>query len=74
MQIEPPDLRPDDQVPLFSGRCGGFTHGNAEKLKFCFLKIGKSNYERLVLLNIVTKTAGSDMLAVGSGEKENAPN
>ena len=38
---------------------------NAEKLKFCFLKIEKSNYERLVLLTIVTKTAGSDMPAVG---------
>ncbi len=51
-----------------------FTHGNAEKLKFCFLKIGKSNYERLDLLTIVTKTTGADMPAVKSGEKENAPN
>ena len=42
----------------------GFAHGNAEKLKFCFLKIGKSNYERLVLLTIVTKTAESNMPAV----------
>ena len=46
-----------------------FIHGNAEKLKFCFLKIGKSNYERLVLLTIVTKTAGSDMPAVGAGRE-----
>ncbi len=51
-----------------------FTHGNAEKLKFCFLKIGKSNYERLVLLTIVTKTAGSDMPAVWARQKENPPN
>ena len=50
-----------------------FTHGNAEKLKFYFLKIGKSNCERLVLLTIVTKTAGSDTPGVGSGKKENAP-
>ena len=50
-----------------------FTHGNAEKLKFYFLKIGKSNCERLVLLTIVTKTAGSDMPAVGAGrERERA--
>ena len=47
---------------------------NAEKLKSCFLKIGKSNYEHLVLLTNVTKTAGSDMPAVWPGEKENAPN
>jgi hypothetical protein len=51
-----------------------FAHGNAEKLKFYFLKIGKSNYERLVLLTIVTKTAGSDMPAVGPDKKENAAN
>jgi hypothetical protein len=51
-----------------------FTHGNAEKLKFCTLKIGKSNYECLLLPTIVTKTVGSDMPAVGSGEKENARN
>ena len=37
---------------------------NAEKLKFCFLEIGKSSYERLALLTIVTKTAESDMPAV----------
>jgi hypothetical protein len=51
-----------------------FTHGNAEKLKFYFLKIGKSNYERAVLLAIVTKTVGSDMPAVYPGQKENATN
>src|SRR5207245_4601721 len=54
MQIEPPDLRPDDQVPLFSGRCMEFTHGKAEKLKFVSIKIGKRNCERRVLLTIVT--------------------
>jgi hypothetical protein len=51
-----------------------FSHGKLEKLKFCFLKMGKSNYERLVLLTILTKTAGFDMPAVGSGKKENAAN
>jgi hypothetical protein len=48
------------------------THGNAEKLKFCFLNIAKSKCERLHLLAIVTRTIGSDMRAVESGEKENA--
>lgn len=51
VQIEPSGLRPDHQVPLFGGWCGGFTHGNAEKLKFCFSKIGRSNYERLSCLH-----------------------
>src|SRR6476620_1245855 len=38
MQIEPSSLWPDDQIPLFSVRCGGLLHRNVEKLKFCFLE------------------------------------
>jgi hypothetical protein len=48
---------------IYSWKCG-----EAETL---LLKIRKSNDERLALLTIVTKTTGSNMPAVGPGEKEN---